>query len=73
VKQEVFSNENHAEICDSVLSNDGKDSCSRKQREPLVGLVLITDRLRVRPLRLAAPHLVIYLQNCRTQQNDHIP
>jgi len=28
----------------SVLSNEGKNSCSRKQWEPLMGLELTTDR-----------------------------
>jgi len=48
VKQAMFAYVNH------VLSNEGKVSCSRKQRGPLLGLELTTDRHRY-ALRHAAP------------------
>ena len=47
VKQATFAYVNHAQIHawnQPVLSNEGKVSCSRKQREPLMGLELTTDR-----------------------------
>ena len=48
-----------------VLSNKGKVSCSKKQREPLVGFDLTTDRYppsqTLYPLRHAAPvHIYVY-------------
>ena len=48
VKQATFAYVNHAQIHawnQPVLSNEGKVSCSRKQREPLMGLQLTPDRL----------------------------
>ena len=47
VKQGLFANVDKARICSwnkPVLSNEGKVSCSRKQREPLMGFELMTDR-----------------------------
>jgi len=47
VKQAMFAYVNHARIRSwnqPVLSNEGKVSCSRKQRGPLLGLELTTDR-----------------------------
>ena len=38
----------------SVLSNEGKVSFSRKQQEPLMGLELMTDKMRY-PLHHLAP------------------
>jgi len=53
VKQAIFAYVNHARIRSwnqPVLSNEGKVSCSRKQREPLIWLSRLTgiNRLRVR-------------------------
>ena len=65
VKQAIFADVNHAWIRSSwdqpVLSNEGKVYCSRKQRGPLIGLELTTDRhppimnQTCYPLRHAAP------------------
>ena len=47
VKQAFFAYVNQAWIRSwnqPVLSNEGKVSCSRKQRKPLTGLELTTDR-----------------------------
>jgi len=47
VKQAIFAEVNYAHICSwnqPVLSNEGKVSCSRKQRMPLMGLELKTDK-----------------------------
>ena len=47
VKQAIFAYVNHAPMRSwnqPVLRNDGKVSCSRKQRVPLMGLELQTDK-----------------------------
>jgi len=47
VKQGLLASVNHAQICSwnqPVLSNDGRVYCLRKQREPLIGFKLTTDR-----------------------------
>jgi len=49
VKQAIFTYVNHAQTCywnQPVLSNKGNVSFSRKQREPMMGLELMTDRLQ---------------------------
>ena len=46
-KQAIFAYVNHAQIrswYQTGLSNEGKVSCSRKQRDPLMGLELMTDK-----------------------------
>ena len=46
MKQEPIAYVNHARIRSwnqPVLSSEGKVSCSRKQREPLMGLELMND------------------------------
>ena len=46
-KTSIFAYVNHARFRSwnqPVQSNEGKVSCSRKQREPLMGLKLTTDR-----------------------------
>jgi len=46
-KQVIFAYVNHARIRSwnqPVLSNEGKVSCSTKQRQPLMGLELKTDK-----------------------------
>jgi len=45
MKQAIFAYVNHTRNCSwnqPVPSNKGEVSCSRKQREPLMGLKLIT-------------------------------
>jgi len=45
-----------------VLSNGGQMSCSMKQREPLIGFELTTNRLRVsRSTHTDTPPLIIVL------------
>ena len=47
MKQAMFASVNHDRIRSwnkPVLSNEGKVSCSRKQRKPLLGLELTTVR-----------------------------
>ena len=67
MKQAIFAYVNHARIRSwnqPVLSNEGKVSCSSKQRGPLLGLELTTERhppttSQTRyPLRHAAPPLI---------------
>ena len=73
VKQAMFAYVNHARICswnqpDRVLNNEGKVSCSWKQRGPLLGLELMTDRHPLTtsqtryPLRHADPPGLIQYQ-----------
>ena len=47
VKHAIFAYVTHSPICSwnqPVLSNESKVSCSRKQRVPLMGLELTTDK-----------------------------
>ena len=60
-----FVCETHARIrscIKPVLSNEGKVSCSRKQWEPLIGLELATDIVRVKSATYCAtPHAICSL------------
>ena len=60
-----FACETHARIRSCfkpVLSYEGEVSCSRKQREPLIGLELATDILRVKNATYCAtPHAICSL------------
>ena len=47
VKQAILTYVNHAQMHSwnqPVLSNEGKEFCSRKQRQPLMGLELTSDQ-----------------------------
>ena len=69
MKQTLFAYVNHARIRSwnqPILSNEGNVSCSRKQREPLMGLELMTDKqpqIKRCPLHHSAAHLFILTFN----------